>query len=29
LRDTDLLVQTPPQTAEPRNRRLQVINIGT
>jgi outer membrane protein OmpA-like peptidoglycan-associated protein len=29
LGETDLLVQTPPQTAEPRNRRVQVINIGT
>jgi outer membrane protein OmpA-like peptidoglycan-associated protein len=26
--DTGLLVQTPPQTPEPRNRRVQVINIG-
>ncbi|MCW3473890.1 OmpA family protein [Limobrevibacterium gyesilva] len=27
--DTALLVATPPQTPEPRNRRVQVINIGT
>jgi OmpA-OmpF porin, OOP family len=27
--DEGRLVQTPPQTAEPRNRRVQVINIGT
>jgi outer membrane protein OmpA-like peptidoglycan-associated protein len=26
--ETGLLVQTPPQTAEPRNRRVQVINLG-
>lgn len=27
--DSDLLVATPPQTAEPRNRRVQVVNIGS
>jgi outer membrane protein OmpA-like peptidoglycan-associated protein len=27
--ESQLLVQTPPQTPEPRNRRVQVINIGT
>jgi outer membrane protein OmpA-like peptidoglycan-associated protein len=26
--ETGLLVQTPPQTPEPRNRRVQVINLG-
>jgi OmpA-OmpF porin, OOP family len=26
--DTALLVATPPQTAEPRNRRVQIINLG-
>ncbi len=29
LGEAGLLVQTPPQTDEPRNRRVQVINIGT
>jgi outer membrane protein OmpA-like peptidoglycan-associated protein len=29
LGETDLLVPTPPQTAEPRNRRVRVISIGT
>jgi outer membrane protein OmpA-like peptidoglycan-associated protein len=27
--EDELLVQTPPQTPEPRNRRVQVINLGT
>ena len=26
--ESDLLVATPPQTPEPRNRRVQVINLG-
>ena len=29
LGETQLLVQTPDATAEPRNRRVQIVNIGS